>query len=47
MSFVIESTAFASGQPIPRRHTGDGEDLSPPLDWSGVPAEAHGAGTRG
>ena len=25
---------------IPRRYTGDGENLSPPLEWSGVPAEA-------
>jgi Raf kinase inhibitor-like YbhB/YbcL family protein len=37
MSFVIHSLAFGAGQPIPRRHTGDGEDLSPPLEWQGVP----------
>jgi hypothetical protein len=30
MSLIIQSTAFANGQTIPRRHTGDGEDLSPP-----------------
>jgi Raf kinase inhibitor-like YbhB/YbcL family protein len=40
MSLTVHSTAFASGQPIPRRHSGDGEDLSPPLSWSGVPASA-------
>jgi Raf kinase inhibitor-like YbhB/YbcL family protein len=40
MSLIIRSTAFASGKPIPRRHSGDGEDLSPPLSWSGVPASA-------
>ena len=40
MSFVIESSAFGEDQPIPRRHTGDGEDLSPPLAWRGVPAAA-------
>jgi len=40
MSLVVRSTAFASGEPIPRRHTGDGEDLSPQLSWSGVPATA-------
>jgi Raf kinase inhibitor-like YbhB/YbcL family protein len=40
MSFIIESSAFAAGQPIPRRHTGDGEDLSPPLEWRGVPDAA-------
>ncbi len=40
MSFVIQSSAFASGQPVPRRHTGDGEDLSPPLEWQGIPSAA-------
>jgi Raf kinase inhibitor-like YbhB/YbcL family protein len=40
MSFVIESPAFGTGQPIPRRHTGDGEDLSPHLSWRGIPAQA-------
>jgi Raf kinase inhibitor-like YbhB/YbcL family protein len=34
------SAAFATGQPIPRRHSCEGEDLSPPLAWSGVPADA-------
>ena len=38
MSFIIQSSAFGDGQPIPRRHTGDGEDLSPPLEWRGTPA---------
>jgi Raf kinase inhibitor-like YbhB/YbcL family protein len=33
----LKSTAFADGQPIPRRHTCDGEDLSPPLTWTDVP----------
>lgn len=36
----LRSTAFADGQPIPRRHARDGEDLSPPLAWSGVPEGA-------
>jgi len=40
MSLIVRSTAFASGKPIPRRHSGDGEDLSPPLSWSGVPSSA-------
>jgi Raf kinase inhibitor-like YbhB/YbcL family protein len=40
MSLSVSSTAFASGNAIPRRHTGDGEDLSPPLSWSGVPSSA-------
>lgn len=37
MSLIIQSAAFANGKPIPRRHTGDGEDLSPPLSWTGIP----------
>lgn len=36
----VTSSAFANGQLIPRRHTGDGEDLSPPLSWTGVPGQA-------
>ena len=40
MSFVIQSSTFRAGQPIPRRHTGDGEDLSPPLEWRGAPPAA-------
>lgn len=40
MSLIVRSSAFGEGKPIPRRHTGDGEDLSPPLSWSGVPAAA-------
>ena len=34
----LTSTAFAEGQPIPMRHTGDGADGSPPLQWSDAPA---------
>lgn len=34
----LHSTAFGAMAPIPSRHTCDGEDLSPPLSWSGVPA---------
>lgn len=40
MPLVLTSPAFASGNPIPRRHSGDGEDLSPALAWSGLPPEA-------
>ena len=40
MSLRVHSSAFAEGTPIPRRHTGDGEDLSPQLSWSGLPATA-------
>ena len=36
----LTSTAFADGAEIPRQHTQDGDDRSPPLHWSDVPAEA-------
>jgi Raf kinase inhibitor-like YbhB/YbcL family protein len=35
--FTLSSSAFEPGAAIPRRHTCDGEDLSPALAWSGVP----------
>jgi Raf kinase inhibitor-like YbhB/YbcL family protein len=34
------SSAFKEGQPIPRQYTCDGANVSPPLEWSGVPANA-------
>jgi Raf kinase inhibitor-like YbhB/YbcL family protein len=36
--FTLSSSAFAEGATIPRQHTADGEDLSPPLRWTGAPA---------
>lgn len=33
----LRSSSFADGQPLPDRHAGGDEDLSPPLEWSGVP----------
>ena len=33
----IKSPAFDAHEPIPERHTGDGEDVAPALEWSGVP----------
>ena len=36
----LSSEAFVTGQPIPRRHSCEGEDLSPPLQWGGVPPGA-------
>jgi Raf kinase inhibitor-like YbhB/YbcL family protein len=33
----LASSAFADGQSIPRRHSCEGENLSPPLSWTGVP----------
>ena len=37
MAFRITSPAFENGDPIPRRYTCEGDDISPPLEWSGVP----------
>ncbi len=37
MALTLKSRAFADGGAIPRRHTCDGVNLSPPLAWSGVP----------
>ncbi len=33
----LSSPAFEPGGPIPAKYTKDGEDLSPPLSWSGLP----------
>lgn len=35
---TLSSPAFEPLGTIPKRHTCDGEDLSPPLAWSGAPA---------
>jgi Raf kinase inhibitor-like YbhB/YbcL family protein len=40
MTLKLTSTAFEEGGLIPPRHTCDGEDISPPLAWSGVPEGA-------
>jgi Raf kinase inhibitor-like YbhB/YbcL family protein len=37
MKMTITSTAFGHGEKIPRHHTCEGDDVSPPLAWSGVP----------
>jgi hypothetical protein len=37
IEFSISSSAFADGQPIPKKYTADGENVSPPLAWEGVP----------
>ena len=36
---TLTSPAFHDGEPIPRRYTCDGADVSPALAWSGAPAE--------
>ena len=40
MAIELTSTAFTEGEMIPQRFTCDGEDVSPPLAWSGVPEQA-------
>ncbi|MDH3209524.1 MAG: YbhB/YbcL family Raf kinase inhibitor-like protein [Burkholderiaceae bacterium] len=36
----LTSTAFAAQGEIPQRYTCEGEDIAPPLFWSGVPSTA-------
>lgn len=38
MTLTLTSTAFDAGGPIPPIYTCDGNDISPPLAWSGAPA---------
>lgn len=33
----LSSPAFKAGEAIPRVHSCDGKDLSPPLEWGGAP----------
>ena len=37
MAIQIVSAAFTEGSRIPKKHTCDGEDVSPSLEWSGIP----------
>ncbi len=41
-SMTIRSAAFRDGAEIPMKHTCEGADVSPALEWSGVPV-----GTKG
>jgi len=36
----LTSTAFTEGGLIPRKYSCDGENVSPPLAWSGLPSSA-------
>ena len=36
----LTSSTFGVGEPIPRRYSCAGEDVSPPLEWRAVPADA-------
>jgi len=39
-SITVASLAFADHAPIPQRYTADGEGVSPPVQWIGVPPGA-------
>jgi hypothetical protein len=40
MPLTLTSTAFTHGGEIPPKYTCEGQDVSPPLAWSGVPTDA-------
>jgi len=40
MAIAVTSSAFAHNQPIPKLYTCEGKDISPPLAWSGIAANA-------
>jgi phosphatidylethanolamine-binding protein (PEBP) family uncharacterized protein len=40
MTITLRSPAFADRDTIPGVYTCNGDDVSPPLEWSGVPADA-------
>ena len=40
MTLMLKSSAFDNGGAIPSKYTCEGEDVSPPLTWVGVPETA-------
>jgi len=40
MTLALTSSAFTHQGAIPTQYTCEGKDVSPPLSWTGVPAEA-------
>jgi len=40
MEFSLHSSVFDNHGAIPRRYTCEGDDVSPPMEWSGLPADA-------
>jgi len=42
MTISVSSPAFLEGGMIPSKYTCDGQDISPPLKWAGVPEAAKG-----
>ncbi len=37
MEIQVTSTAFGHGESIPKKYTGEGQDVSPPISWSEIP----------
>jgi Raf kinase inhibitor-like YbhB/YbcL family protein len=40
MALSITSSAFANNEAMPTKYTCEGEDVAPPLNWTGVPENA-------
>lgn len=40
MTLTLTSMAFSEQEVIPKKYTCEGEDISPQLEWTGVPEEA-------
>jgi Raf kinase inhibitor-like YbhB/YbcL family protein len=40
MEFKVTSAAFKEGELVPKKYTCDGENISPPIEWTGTPATA-------
>ena len=40
MTLSLSSTAFRDGERIPAKYTCEGQDISPQLEWDGVPEES-------
>lgn len=43
MALSLTSPAFSQGGTIPKKYTYDGENRSPPFEWTGVPAGTAGS----
>ncbi|MBV9084610.1 MAG: YbhB/YbcL family Raf kinase inhibitor-like protein [Acidobacteriaceae bacterium] len=43
MAIRVRSTAFSEGARIPEKYSCDGQNVSPPLDWSGIPENTKSA----
>jgi hypothetical protein len=41
MEIQVVSTAFSEGESIPVQYTCDGDNVSPPLRWGGIPKDSH------